>query len=207
MGFIKSPVQIITQRMMSTNQRLLINYPVIVGMTNTLLQQKMNIVIRNLVNKLIHEQGYYQNNETSVEGWYEIKNNQRGILSLNIVNFAYTQGAAHGLTMIKSLNFEIETGKLYILAELFKAESNYVNVLSNIIQKQIKEKDIVLLDEFKGIAPNQDFYIADKCLVIYFQLYELTAYAFGFPMFPICVYQIQDIIREDGPLGVMAFSS
>ena len=204
MSFIKNPVQVITQRMVSANQRLKIDYPVIVGMVNTAVQQQMNTVIRGLVNRLIIDQGYYQNHQTTVSGWYELKNNQRGILSLNIINYAYAQGAAHGLTAIKSLTFDIETGKAYTLAELFKPGSNYVKVLSDIIRRQIKARDIILLDEFKGIRPDQDFYIADKCLVIYFQLYELTAYAFGFPMFPISVYEIQDIIRDDGPLGVMA---
>ncbi|WP_368073024.1 RsiV family protein [Virgibacillus salinus] len=54
------------------------------------------------------------------------------------------------------------------------------------------------------MQPDQDFYIADKALVIYFQLYEITPYVFGFPMFPISVYAIKDIINEDGPLGRMA---
>lgn len=203
MSFMKNPVQIITQRMVSSNQRLSIEYPVIVGMVDTAVQHQMNITIRRLVNKMIMDQGYYQNDQTSMESWYEIKNNQRGIFSVNIINFAYTQGAAHGLTVIKSLTFDIQTGKVYTLGELFKPGSNYVKVLSAIIGRQIKERDIVLLNPFKDISPDQDFYIADKCLVIYYQLYALTAYAFGFPMFPISVYEIQDIIREDGPLGVM----
>lgn len=204
MSLIKNPVQVITQRMASANQRLKIDYPVIVGMVNTAAQQQMNTAIRGVVNRLIIDQGYYQNHQTTVRGWYELKNNQRGILSLNIINNAYTQGAAHGLTVIKSLTLDIETGKAYTLAELFKPGSNYVKVLSDMIRRQIKARDIILLDEFKQIRPDQDFYIADKCLVIYFQLYELTAYAFGFPMFPISVYEIQSIIRDDGPLGVMA---
>ncbi|WP_337445661.1 RsiV family protein [Ornithinibacillus scapharcae] len=68
----------------------------------------------------------------------------------------------------------------------------------------MKQRDIQLIEDFTEISPNQDFYIADKSLVIYFQLYEITPYVYGFPMFPISVYQIQDIIREDGPLGRMA---
>ncbi|HHY20883.1 MAG TPA: DUF3298 domain-containing protein [Bacilli bacterium] len=68
---------------------------------------------------------------------------------------------------------------------------------------QIKQRDIFLLNGFTVIRPDQDFYIADKALVIYFQLYEITPYAYGFPMFPISVYEIQDIIDENGPLGRM----
>jgi hypothetical protein len=107
------------------------------------------------------------------------------------------------MTVIKSLTFDTTTGKTYKLAELFKPGSDYIEVLSDIIRLQIKERDIVLLEDFKGIAPDQDYYIADKSLVVYFQLYELTAYAYGIPFFPISVYELQDIIREDGPLGRM----
>jgi hypothetical protein len=36
--------------------------------------------------------------------------------------------------------------------------------------------------------------------IIYFQLYEMTGYIFGFPMFPISLFEIQDI-DEKSPLG------
>ncbi|WP_342669952.1 hypothetical protein [Pseudobacillus wudalianchiensis] len=39
---------------------------------------------------------------------------------------------------------------------------------------------------------------------MYFQLYEITPYVFGFPMFLISVYNLQDIIDENGLLGRMA---
>lgn len=64
-----------------------------------------------------------------------------------------------------------------------------------------------LIHDFTVIQANQDFYIADKVLVVYFQLYETTPYAFGFPMFPISVFNIQDIIGENGPLGQMAVNN
>ncbi|HNU79629.1 MAG TPA: RsiV family protein, partial [Bacillota bacterium] len=69
---------------------------------------------------------------------------------------------------------------------------------------QITDRNIDLLDEFKGIRPDQDFYIADKSLVLFFQLYEITPYYMGLQYFPISVYQIQDIIAEEGALGIMA---
>lgn len=115
--------------------------------------------------------------------------------------------AAHGMTYIKSLTFDSKTGKQYHLADLFKPGSNYVGRLSRLIREQIAKRDIFLLDDFKQIRPNQDFYIADKALVIYFQLYEIIPYAFGFPMFPISVYDLMEVINEEGPLGKMAVNN
>jgi hypothetical protein len=79
--------------------------------------------------------------------------------------------------------------------------------LNRIIKEQIKTQQIFTLEPFTSISPNQDYFIADKALVIYFQLYDLTAYAYGFPMFVISVFNLQDIIDENGPLGKMAVNS
>lgn len=202
MSYIQLPVQIISKKIIMPN--LEVSYPVITAGSDFNAIYKMNLQIYNLVNKLIVEQGYYQNpQETQVNGYFEIKNNQRGVLSLSIINYTYRYHAAHGLTIIKSLTFDIKTGSNYQLYELFKPDSDYNKVLSEIIERQIKERNIPLIEPFEGVKPNQDYYIADKALVIYYQLYELTPYVFGFPQFPISVYEIQDIIREDAPLGVM----
>jgi len=197
------PVRINTLRMFLP--RLDVYYPKVGGLTNIIVQQRINNTILNLVFRMIREQGYYENQQTDITGSYEIKTNERGILSLSLINYAYSAGAAHGLTVIKSLTIDVQTGRVYELKDLFKPNSDYVKRLSDIIRKQIVDRDISLLVEFKGIRPDQDFYIADKALVVYFQLYEITAYVYGFPYFPISVYEIQDIVDEDGPLGRMMY--
>jgi hypothetical protein len=137
-------------------------------------------------------------------GEFAVKTNEKNILSIGFSNFAYTPHAAHGMTYIKSLTWDLTTGRTYSLKDLFKPNSNYVEVLNRSIKEQIKRLNMDTLEPFKSIRPDQDFYIADKALVIYFQLYEITAYVYGFPMFPISVFDLQDIIDENGPLGKMA---
>lgn len=209
MNNIQNPVYIFTRRIVSPFQDLIIDYPFATGFKTLNIQNIINSRIIKTVNELIYEQTGklleqgYKSPQMTVQGWYEIKTNEKGVLSLSIGNYTIAYPAAHGLTIIKSLTFDISTGKEYRLEELFKPGSDYVGTLSKIIERQIKEREIPILDEFKGIRPNQDYYIADKALVIYFQLYEITPYAFGFPMFPISVYEIQDIIREGSPLAAM----
>lgn len=200
---IKKPVTIKTMKIYKPNIDMF--YPVVEGLKDVGVQKSINQTIMNLVNELIKESGYYDNPAyTSITGGYEIKTNEKGILSLSIIIYWYAYHAAHGMTVIKSLTFDIDTGKSYSLNELFKPGADYVKVLSAIVDVQIKERNIDLLDPpFKGIRPDQDYYIADLSLVLYFQLYEITPYAAGFQYFPISVYQIQDIIDEKGPLGRM----
>jgi len=192
------PVIVTTQRLVGP--RLDVVYPVVSGNINYWILQKINSEILNMVYFLLKKQGYFENPFTTVTGTYELKNNQRGILSLSIINYAFA-GGAHGMTYIKSLTFDVATGRTYMLSDLFIRGSDYISRLSEIIRRQIAERDLPLINEFQSINPEQDYYIADKALVIYFQLYDLTPYAYGFPYFPISVYEIQDIIDENGPLG------
>lgn len=198
------PVSI--QTMTIRLQGVTIYYPQIVNLPNQSVQHTINQIIFQLVQSLIHQQHQLQNADTFTEmlGTYEIKTNERNILSLSLSNYAYAYQHAHGLTLLKSLTFDTQTGKSYSLQELFKPGSHYVEILSAIIKKQIKDRQIQTLEPFTKISSNQDYYIADKSLVVYFQLYEITPYYIGFPMFPISVFEIQDIIDNNGPLGRMA---
>lgn len=197
------PVQIRTHQV-SAGPNKIVYYPQVILMNNYLIQNYINQTIIKETQGLIDQQvGETPSTVAEMLGTYEIKNNQRDVLSLTLTNYTYHDKAAHGMTYKRSLTFDIKTGKRYELKDLFKSDSNYIERLSTIIKEQIKARNIQLIEDFTLISPNQDFYIADKTLVIYFQLYDITPYVFGFPMFPISVYEIQDIIREDGPLGKM----
>jgi len=189
----------------SSGPTKVVYYPRVTGMQNKQLQQFINSTIVRQNQQLINEQtGNMDTTVVDLYGYYEIKNNQRDVLSLSLNNYVYHYHAAHGMTVIKSLTFDLQKRRQVELKDLFKPGSDYVKRISELIKVQIKERDIPLLVDFKAIRPDQDFYIADKALIIYFQLYEITPYAYGFPMFPISVYALQDIIDENGPLGRMA---
>ncbi|NEY72345.1 DUF3298 and DUF4163 domain-containing protein [Bacillus mesophilus] len=197
------PVSIKTAKISSGPSKTVF-YPKVFNMKNKDLEILINRTIVYQTQNLINMQ--IGNMPTTLEemiGLYELKNNQRQVLSLSLSNYTYHHQAAHGMTYIKSLTFDLQKGRLCTLKDLFKPGSDYVKRLSTIIDKQIKERSIPVLNGFTSIQPDQDFYIADKVLVIYFQLYDLTPYVFGFPMFPISVYDIEDIIDEQGPLGRM----
>ncbi|PKR77343.1 hypothetical protein CEY16_11460 [Halalkalibacillus sediminis] len=188
------------------NQTVL--YPQVLGMQNKEVERSINQVITNENWGLIElQEGGMPTPVVDMVGQYEIKNNQREVLSLSLSNYTYHYHAAHGTTYIKSLTFGLDDGKLYSLGDLFMPGSDYVERISELVQLQIEERDISLVNGFTRISPDQDFYIADKALVIYYQLYEITAYVFGFPMFPISVYDLQDIIDKDGPLGQMVINN
>ena len=199
---MKFPVRVITKKLPHNSPNVTVYFPAVTHLNNPNAQAKINHAIVTTLNQILIEQSYYKPELVEMMAYYEIKNNQRGILSLNLIVYSFT-GGAHGMTIIKSLTFDTDTGKQYTLDELFKEDSDYVKKLSEIIAIDIKKWKVQLLDEFTTIRPDQDFYIADTSLVIYFQLYEITPYYWGFPYFPIAILDIADLRRPNGPLDTM----
>jgi Protein of unknown function (DUF3298)/Deacetylase PdaC len=201
------PVSIVSKKLPHASPKVTVYYPVVVHLANAHAQSKINHAIVTTLNNILVEQSYYKPELVELLAYFELKTNQRGLLSLNLIVYSFT-GGAHGMTIIKSLTFDTKTGQQYELKDLFKPGSDYVKQLSDIIRQRIKDWNIDLLDPpFKEIRSDQDFYIADTTLVIYFQLYEISAYVWGFPYFPIPILDLADIINPDGPLDrMMAFT-
>ncbi|MCA0757994.1 DUF3298 and DUF4163 domain-containing protein [Paenibacillus sp. N4] len=176
--------------------------PHVSGGPSSAADRTINAKIHATVQKLVNSQGSLEDPRAEMLGHFEQKTNEKDVLSLSLFNYAYT-GGAHGLTLQESLTFKQSTGQTYTLAQLFKPGSDYVKRISAIVSAQIAARAIDTLEPFKEIRPDQDFYVADRSLVIYFQLYELAAYVYGFLYFPISVYELQDIVNEEGPLGPM----
>lgn len=201
MNTTQLPVDIVSRHLVQP--RLDVYYPELANLKNHHIQERLNKRINKQVMTMIRKQGYEQEPETTITGGFEIKTNERNIVSLNNSHYSYS-GGAHGLTIQRSLTMDVQTGHVYSLKELFKPNVDYVKRLNSLVSQQIKARELPLLTEFKGIAPNQFYYIADKALVLYFQLYELVPYVWGFPYFVISVYEVQDIVADDGAFGRMS---
>ncbi|HLR14773.1 MAG TPA: RsiV family protein [Bacillota bacterium] len=198
-----TPVPIQTREIIREGMN--IQYPQIGHISHPHVRRSINEAVFHLVHHVISEQHEKQGADQFAEmiGLFEIKTNERNILSLTISNYSIAPRAANGLTIVRSLTFDVQTGKQYTLPSLFLPQSPYVAILSAIVQEQITARDIPTLNNFTHISPNQDFYIADKTLVLYFQEIEITPHYIGIPMFPISVYEIEDIINPDSALGRM----
>jgi hypothetical protein len=140
---VSIPVPIQTYYL-SPRPQVYVYYPVVYGLSNPQVEARINQTILAVLNPMLRERGWDSPELVDLNGWFEIKTNEKEILSLSLLVYSYT-GGAHGLTVNKSLTFDVTTGKLYTLGELFKPDSNYVQRLSVIIQRQITERKIQLL--------------------------------------------------------------
>jgi len=111
--------------------------------------------------------------------------NERGLLSIRFENYAYLEGAAHGLTDVGSVNMDLKSGHDYSLSDLFLSDVPYQEIINTKIEEQLTEEDPPLTRAFPGVTAQQGYYLTQRALVVYFQLYEFTPYTFGIPEFRI----------------------
>src|SRR6185312_3003556 len=116
------PVSIVTKKLPHASPKVTVYYPVVTHLHDTNVQSRINHAIISTLNKILVEQNYYDASLVELLAYYELKTNQRGILSLNLIVYSFT-GGAHGMTIINSLTFDTKTGKQYTLKELFKPGS------------------------------------------------------------------------------------
>ncbi|PIC72847.1 hypothetical protein CSV69_04210 [Sporosarcina sp. P26b] len=199
---MKNPAVIETYHLSNTRPKVDVYYPVITKLDDPKVQKKLNDVLFKEMNKLLVENNYYESSLVELVANYEVKNNQRDILSINLIVYSFT-GGAHGMTYVKSLTLDTKTGRQYNLQDLFKPGSPYVQKISEYIRRHIQQWKTPVLEPFTKIRPDQDFYIGDTSLVVYFQLYEISPYVAGFPYFPIPLLDLQEIIKPNSPADRM----
>lgn len=118
---------------------------------------------------------------------FEICTKGQEVLSFYVDYYQYT-GGAHGGTARIAYNIDLETGKNLGLKELFKSGYDYRAVINKEVRRQISLTPDEYFDGdigFNGINDETFYYIKDQSLVVYFQQYEIAAYARGIPEFSI----------------------
>ncbi|MEK8129306.1 WG repeat-containing protein [Paenibacillus filicis] len=180
------------------NKDYLVYYPRVEGMKNQAVERTVNDKLKDL--SQVKPVGTGQL-ESSYTGDFEVGFYRGQLLSLKLEGYNYPFGAAHGMPTRIYAHVDLTTGAFYALKDLFKPGSDYVKVLSDIIGRQIKEDpqyDYVFPDTYKGIAPDQPFYVTEDALHIYFNPYDIAPYVAGFVTFRIPFKEIMPLIATNG---------
>ena len=128
---------------------------------------------------------------------YDVSYNRNNLISIPILTYEFT-GGAHGISTLKSFNYNLKSGEELKLSNIFKYNVDYKSVINNYIKQEIEEnKDLYFTgkDGFKGIDDDQGFYLENDKLIIYFQLYEISPYYIGIPKFEIPFSEIKNLIN------------
>ncbi|MEH6993085.1 WG repeat-containing protein [Neobacillus drentensis] len=193
------PPYLIKEEKYKSNKDYFVYFPQVEGMANKAAQNKVNEKLRGL--------SQLKNVPSNVEldysytGDFAVTFIEKNLLVLELNGYLYQHGHAHGMPNQIHTHINLINGHFYKLKDLFKQHSNYVEVLSNIIGKQIQndpQYSYVFPNIYEGIEGNQPFYITGDALKIYFLPYEIAPYVAGFPTFTIPYKEIIDIIDTNG---------
>ena len=192
------------------NINYLIYNPAVQGVKDKNIESQINSKLKELsAFKPYTEDGKQKNPVITEEdvldydyyGDFNVKYFKNDLLTLEIDGYYYPIGAAHGMPSKKTPTINLATGKFYTLGDLFMGGVYWSGELDKIIKNMIdtdKQYDYIFKDEFKGIKQDQDFYIDDNNLYIYFPPYEIGPYSAGFITFKIPFSEIQGMINKNG---------
>jgi Protein of unknown function (DUF3298). len=181
------------------NKDYVVYYPAVEGIADQAAQERLNDTLKVLsqVKPIPGDQvlGY------TYTGDFNVTLFKKNLLEIELVGYNYPAGAAHGMPTKVYAHINVTNGAMYALKDLFKPGSDYVKVISDIVGEQIKtdpQYDYVFPDTYKGIKPDQPFFVTQDALHVYFEPYDIAPYAAGFPAFKIPFSQIMNIIDEKG---------
>ncbi|WP_261133618.1 DUF3298 and DUF4163 domain-containing protein [Bacillus sp. Marseille-Q3570] len=189
------PVKIITIK--NEKGPTKVSYPKIVGMKNMKVEAQINKAIRKVVNQLKEEA---EEPDTSVTITYSIKANRNGVLSIIILLDFYKEHAAHPMQVRRALTFSTLSGHHFTFSELFNPNSYYKTRLTRYVSDYIKAENIPVFDQPPKVSDKQEYYLTDEALVLYYQLYEYTPYAYGFLEIPVPFETVIPMLSRQSPI-------
>ncbi|GAA0375170.1 DUF3298 and DUF4163 domain-containing protein [Bacillus horti] len=113
-------------------------------------------------------------------GTFNVTYNKNGVVNILMQENAFT-GAAHGLNTRESLTFVLETGERIQLEDLLlDGNPNYVTELNHIVSEELPNMN-GYIGGFEGLDADPRFFLRNEGIVLFFDQYEYTSYAAGFP--------------------------
>lgn len=180
------------------NKDYLVYYPQIESITPPSVREQVNR--RLAVLSKVKPVPAGQQLESSYTGDYQVVFYRGRLLQLLLEGYDYPFGAAHGMPSRVYPPIDLGSGRFYELKDLFKPDSNYLQVLSAIVKKQIDSGayPYVWPDNYKGITADQLFYVTENDLHLLFAPYEIAPYAAGFPEFIVPFAELDPILDKTG---------
>lgn len=192
---------VVTEKKYSPKVGVRIYYPELNNIGDDKLQNQLNEELYRLFVTEPMEGLEKGEVDTTLNIEYSVRRSN-DLLVVQKSSYYYMEDAAHGMPTEETYHIDLNTGEFYKLSDLFKANSNYVDKLSEIVKEQIAQrlnegKGVYFVDEFENIREDQNFVLFKDYIQLYFYPYEVANQGEGFPRFNIQYEDIDDIIDVD----------
>ncbi len=169
-------------------------YPQIEGLADQTLQKKINEMIKARVYELQKKDVF---DEVKKYFWtrYQVTYLKDSILSIRLDQSVNAERAAHPANFISAITLDLQSGKEYRFADLFKPGTPYVEKVNELARKEIGKLDFGLLKPFEGVTKNQEFYLTPHHLVVFFQEGEYTPHVYGPLVIQIPLAELKPVLN------------
>jgi len=139
------------------------------------------------------------------EAKYMVVFQNENIWSLKFDFMGYADGAAHPYHYSMTFNYDLEQGKKLSLDDLFRPDSNYLEVVSSYCIFELSKRDIGFYGGFEqGAEPAPKNYrnwnITSNGLIITFDEYQVAPYVAGPQMVFVPYVELRKVVDAQGPL-------
>lgn len=182
-----------------------ISFPVFFEINNFAVEKLINETIYNDIHIFLRET--YQ---LSLDTWKKEKETGSSLRKSNIsitfkvynfknylsivVDYARYTGGAHGITLRKAYNFDLQKGIQLKLSDLIN--NNTRRQIIEKINTEIENNRQKYFGEKIKYLSQEQFYLSDEGLIIFFQQYEIAPFASGIPEFKFNYSQIEFLFDE-----------
>lgn len=128
----------------------------------------------------------------------DVFNMSANVLTYRVSNYAYTPGAAHGLTSTTYITYDMTAGKIMNLGDIFTAEG--LAKLPELLKNRANElKSSIGPTEISDLPSQDNYYVSpDGEIVFVYQPYEVASYAQGAIAIPFYPYQLSEYMTPEG---------
>ncbi len=113
---------------------------------------------------------------------FNVTYNRACVISLYFDNYQFT-GGAHGSTVRTSQTWNLRTGQMIRLRQLYGCRNDYQSYIKNKIIEQIRENPDIYFDNYEQLVKQtfkvDSFYSTTEGVVVYFQQYDIAPYSSG----------------------------
>lgn len=200
-------------------------YPQIKGMTNKKIQDEVNGKLKALADAAVKD---FRNEmqdagepdkelgaemmENFLESDFSTRQASPFLFSVEFLLTSYYAGAAHPGHETRTVNFNLKTGNIIKLPDIFKPGSDYLKVLSDYCVKELKqvilEQGIGEPDENwikEGTSPKPEnftaFILTQDGIAVTFDEYQVAPYVMGGQEVEVPYDELKDVLAPESPVA------
>lgn len=167
-----------------------IKYPVLEGLKDKSIEESINQrlykeFVEDVQAEKYKEYSYYNINYTVSRA--------NDLLTITRVSDYLAKDDLYPASTLKIYNINLNKGTFFTFKDLFKEDSDYARIISDIIRGQAEQKNYDITN-WQGITGDLDFIANHKTIDIYLKPGEIISYTEQFPKFTIKQEEIEDIL-------------